>query len=285
MSTGLRSGSVLRVRAADGVPIAYAVIGGGLGTPILLIAGTGYAGGTWPSGVVERLGRDRPVLTFDHRGTGASGAGEGMYTTRLFASDAAAVVDDAGLAPVHVIGHSMGGRVAQWLALDRPDLVASLVLVASGGGQPAAGGSGPPSVPYHTALGIARDGYRAHLRGQIESTFFTPEFAAAEPERVQALVDAFWRTRPDLAEYLKHVVARQGHSTLDVLHRIGAPTLVVVGTRDTHAGGTGSHWDQSRLLAERIPGATFLPVEGLAHGLFWQDPDRTLSILSEWLDR
>lgn len=285
MPTGLRTSPSARAEAADGVPIAYQVAGRGTGTPVIFIAGTGYAGGTWPGHLAERLGRDRAVISFDHRGTGRSGAGEGMYSTRQLAADTAAVIEAAASDPVHVVGHSMGGRVAQWLALDRPDLVGTLVLAASGAGQPGAGRGGAAGVPYRTALGLARDGYRAHLRHQIETTFFTPEFAASEPGTVRQLVDAFWRTRPALDEYLKHVVARQEHSTIDELGRIAAPTLVIVGTRDTHAGGTGSHWDQSLLLAERISGATFMPVEDLAHGLFWQYPERTLAILEEWFGR
>jgi pimeloyl-ACP methyl ester carboxylesterase len=100
---------------------------------------------------------------------------------------------------------------------------------------------------------------------------------------VDWLVDAFWRSRPNLADYLKHVVARQGHDTSAELGRITAPTLVVIGERDTHAGGTGSHWDQSAALAAGIPDTTLAPVPGVAHGLFWQTPERTIAILQSWL--
>jgi pimeloyl-ACP methyl ester carboxylesterase len=274
------------VVAADGVTLRATVHEGGSGTPVVLIAGAGYGRATWPPDVLEAFRADRPVVVYDHRGTGRSGTSRAMYTTRDLAVDAASVIEAIKPAgPVHVVGHSMGGRVAQWLAIDRSDLVDGLVLASSGSGRSPNGSAAERAVPYQTALGLLRDGYRRHIAGQIGSTFFTPEFAAESPESVTWLVDAFWRSRPNLPEYLKHVVARQGHDTSDQLGKIRARTLVIVGDRDTHRGGTGSHVEQSRELAMRIPGATLRRVGGVAHGLFWQWPERTLDIVRPWLDR
>lgn len=270
------------VVAADGVALRYELHGGGPGTALMLVAGTGYAGATWTPETLQHLRRDRPVITFDHRGTGRSGSSDDPYSTRGFAADAAAIIEAVG-GPVHVLGHSMGGRVAQWLALDRPDLVASLILAASGSGRRPDGTPATRGVPYHTALGLAREGYRAHLRHQISTTFFTPPFVAKHPERVTWLVEAFWRSRPDLADYLKHVVARQAHDTSDRLGDIQARTLVIVGDQDVHGAGTGNHRDQSRALAAGIPGAELREIQGVAHGLFWQSPERTLTVLRKWL--
>ena len=272
------------VVVADGVTLRTTRFGGGSGTPLLLIAGTGYGGGTWPPDVIAAFSADRPVVVYDHRGTGRSGTSDALYTTRDLAADAAAVIEEVTPGgAVHVLGHSMGGRVAQWLAIDRPDLVDGLVLASSGSGGSPDGAAAGRSVPYHTALGLLRDGYRAHVAAQIRSTFFTESFAVESPERVTWLIDAFWRSRPSVAEYLKHVVARQGHDTSDELGRIRARTLVIVGTQDTHRGGTGSHVVQSEELAARIPGATLQTIDGVAHGLFWQWPERTLDIVRPWL--
>jgi len=266
----------------DRVPLAHAVHGGGAGAPLVLVTGTGYPGRTWPPDLVERLAAHRAVVTFDHRGTGATPGTPDRYSTRLFAADLAALLDDLGLAPAHVLGHSMGGRVAQWLVLDRPDLARTLALAASGPGQFSQAHLQTAGVPVGTALGLVERGYEAYMRELITRSFFTPEFAGADPDRVEWLVRAFWDGRPQLEDYLKHVAARQEHRTTDRLAAISVPTLVLIGDEDTHVGGTGSHWDQSQYLATAIDGAELQVIHGAKHGFFWSHPDEVVDILSGW---
>ena len=99
-------------------------------------ASTGYPGAmyrTGPSALLARAGFR--VITYDHRGIGGSDKPDEPYTTRMFAQDASGLLQALGITQAHVLGHSMGGRVAQWMALDDPERVRSLVLVASGAGQ------------------------------------------------------------------------------------------------------------------------------------------------------
>jgi pimeloyl-ACP methyl ester carboxylesterase len=264
------------------VPVARRVTGDG--PPLLLIAGTGYAGDTWrlPELMTE-LERTRTVITFDHRGTGATAGTEGDYSTRLFAADAAALVDDLGLGPVDAIGHSMGGRVLQWLVLDRPDLVRGVVLAATGPGEFDPKRPVTRGIPLKPALTIAEQGFEAYIRVQIATTFFTPEFRASDPDRVEWLVRAYLDTRPSLENYFKHVIARQGHQTTELLSQIVHPCLVLVGDRDTHQGGTGSHWEQSQFLAGHLPNATFQSIPDCAHGYFWQRPELSAQVVLDWL--
>jgi pimeloyl-ACP methyl ester carboxylesterase len=268
---------------ADGCPIAYDVRGDGL--PLLLVAGTGYPGSTWPPDLVDPLAERHTVVTFDHRGTGRTPSHPDRYSTRRFAADAAAVLGAVGLGPAHVVGHSMGGRVAQWIALDHPALVRTLVLAATGPGQFREDRPVTRGVPVHTAVDLVEQGYEAYMARHIAATFFTPEFVASHPERVEWLVQAFWRDRPSLEEYLRHVVARQEHQTAERVAELAVPTLVMVGDRDTHVAGTGVHWDASAWLLEHIPGAELAVVEGAAHGYFWQLPERSAEILLDWTSR
>lgn len=267
------------------VALAHEIHGSGRPPALLLIAGTGYPGSTWPAEFVRPLARRYTVVTFDHRGTGRTPGTPGAYSTRLFAEDVAALIDELGMDAAHVLGHSMGGRVAQWLALDSSGRVRSLVLAASGPGRFDSGHRQTAGIPVATALGLAEHGYQRYIRDLITRNFFTPAFATAHPDRVEWLVRAFWRDRPGLEDYLKHVAARQEHRTTDRLQEIRQPTLVLIGTADTHVGGTGSHWDQSEYLAANIPGAELRVIDDAKHGLFWSHPDRTVELVTDWIER
>jgi pimeloyl-ACP methyl ester carboxylesterase len=114
--------------AGDGTRIAYEVFG--RGAPLLLISGQSLDRTMW-DGVRPALAAEFRVIVFDARGTGASDKPHTPYSTRGFAADAAAVLDAAGIARAHIYGFSMGGRVAQWLAIDHPERVGALVLGAT----------------------------------------------------------------------------------------------------------------------------------------------------------
>jgi pimeloyl-ACP methyl ester carboxylesterase len=270
----------MRTIDVDGQPVAHELRGQGV--PIVLVAGTGYPGATWPSGFVEPLLERHRVLVFDHRGTGMTPASAERFSTRLFARDALGLMDALGLEAAHVLGHSMGGRVAQWMALDRPDRVRSLILAATGPGQYRDDRPVTRGIPLRAATELVERGYERYMREHIETTFFTPEFAADHPEVVRWLVDAFWRHRPDVESYLRHIVARQEHQTADRLADITRPSLVLIGDRDTQAMGTGVHTEQSDYLQAHIPNATKRVIAGAAHGYFWQMPERTAEIVLEW---
>jgi len=263
-----------------GHPIAYDVRGSG--APLLLIAGTGYPGATWPDELLAPLARHHRVITFDHRGTGDTPPSTARYSTRLFAGDALGVLDAVGGGPAHVLGHSMGGRVAQWMALDRPESLRTLILAASGPGQFRDDRPVTRGVPVHTAKDLVEMGYERYMREHTAATFFTPEFAAAQPERVEWLHNAFWSKRPDLENYLRHVVARQEHQTADRIREISVPTLVLIGDRDTASMGTGVHTEQSDFLLVHLPSATKRVIAGGAHGYFWEMPDETARAILEW---
>jgi pimeloyl-ACP methyl ester carboxylesterase len=264
-------------------PVALEYTSEGSGPPVVLLPGTGYAGSTWPRTLIETLSAEFRVISPDYRGTGRTPGTDGDYSTRLFAADVIALLRSLGLERVHVLGHSMGGRVAQWVALDGGPLVRSLVLASSGAGAGAKDHVQVAGVPVDTCVSLVERGYEGHMRALIGRTFFTPEFVAREPATVEWLVQAFWSARPQLRDYVKHVVARQAHRTADRLREIAQPTLVLIGDRDTHVGGTGSHLDQSRFLAERLPDARLELIEETAHGYFWQVPERSAEAVARFL--
>jgi pimeloyl-ACP methyl ester carboxylesterase len=271
---------VPRARLTD-IELAYETRGNG--PLVLFIAGTGYPGATWLPDIVDRLAGDYTVVTFDHRGTGRTPGTPGLYLTRQFAADALGLLASLDAGPAHVIGHSMGGRVAQWMALDGLEQVRSLVLAASGPGQIRDDQPLMRGIPLKHAMSMIENGYEGHMRRAIRGSFFTPEFAAERPEVVEALIAAFWENRPSLEDYLKHVIARQQHQTAEALNRITVPALVLIGDRDTGRGGTGSHVEQSAYLAKHLPHAELRVIPDTAHGYFWQKPEETMAVIGTFL--
>src|SRR5207247_7432523 len=104
------------------------------------------------------------VLTFGPRGPGANPPSPGRYTTRLFSQDAIALMDALGLPAAHVLGHSMGGRVAQWMALEHPQRIRTLILAASGPGQFRDDKPVTRGVPVHAAKEMIELGYERYMR-------------------------------------------------------------------------------------------------------------------------
>ena len=255
----------------------------GSGPPLLMIAGTGLPGATWRTGPSAQYAAEGfMVITFDHRGTGGSDQPDIEYSTRMFAEDAVRLLQALDIPQAHILGHSMGGRVAQWVALDHPERVRSLVLAAGSPGEIDPRNPTMRGIPLNDAVELAEKGYEGFIRGIFASTFFfTPEFCRDHPDVIQRLTEVFWANRPPLKLYLRHTIARQQHQTAERLHEITAPTLVIVGSADAVTGNLLA----GQYLAEHIPGAEFKTVDGSAHMIFWEKPAETCSAIVEFLRR
>ncbi|WP_348787005.1 alpha/beta fold hydrolase [Leifsonia sp. NPDC080035] len=239
--------------ADDGVRIAFEEHGSGV--PVLLIAGQATGMHGWGP-FADALARDFRVIAFDHRGIGASEEGDaGLYSTRSFAADAVAVLDAAGVAAAHVVGHSMGGRVAQWLAADDPGRVRRLVLIATTASD-RAGGSGARRDP--AAIADLLSGDRARMR----PLFFDDGWADAHPD----VVDGFFGRVASRPALRGHFAASRDHDARDALAGIRAETLVIHGSRDAL-----TPVPHARMLADGIPHARFLELDA-RHGLHLDTP-------------
>ena len=121
-------------RAKDGTALAYQREGDG--PPLVLLAGQANNHHWWDA-VRTDFHATHSTITMDYRGTGASDKPRDGYSTRQFADDVIAVLDELGIERADVYGTSMGGRVAQWVAVGRPERVRRLVLgCTSPGGMP-----------------------------------------------------------------------------------------------------------------------------------------------------
>jgi pimeloyl-ACP methyl ester carboxylesterase len=119
----------------NGISIDYSTAGDG--PPVLLICGTGQPADLWFAQVADLTAAGHTVITFDNRGCGRSEAPPAPYLVADMAADTAGLVEHLGLGPCDIIGYSLGGYIAQELAVTRADLVRRLVLLAGAGPAPA----------------------------------------------------------------------------------------------------------------------------------------------------
>jgi 3-oxoadipate enol-lactonase len=256
--------------SADGTKIAWAEQGEG--PPLLLIQGLGYAG-SWGWGpVLEPLARTFRVISFDNRGIGGSDRPPGPYSARLMSEDAVAILDAAAVERTHVLGASLGGMVAQELALEWPQRVDHLVLACT-----TAGGATAFPMPEKTVRLITQP-----LDLPVEERFRVFVRNALSEPYDEAVVEEITRHRIAEAQSLEawqaQAAAGMGFDAADRVTGIAAPTLVLAGTADEVVDPRNSE-----LLAERIPGARLERFDGAGHLFFWQEPERVVALLEEFL--
>jgi 3-oxoadipate enol-lactonase len=241
----------------NGVELAYELRGSG--TPLVMIHGA-QGDQTMFAGLAAGCAADFRVLTFDQRGSGLSEKPDTDYSIAMLADDTAALMDHLGLSPAHVIGVSMGGMIAQELALRHPAKLRSLALgcTTPGGPREVRVEGNALAVAYSTAPMSAEDRGRA-----LAEAAFSKGHLVRHPEIVAAMIEAR-RNRPIDPVALGHrMKALHEHDTYDRLPRIGCPTLVITGKDDALIS-----WENSRILAERIPGANLEILEPAGH-CFW----------------
>jgi 3-oxoadipate enol-lactonase len=217
-------------------------------------------------------------VTYDNRSSGRSDAPLRLTSMPEFAGDAVRVLDAAGIQSAHVYGLSMGGMIAQELAIRFPERVRGLVLGCSTPGGPRAA---LPSLRQIAALGGgAAKGLTEPGRPMLARMLFSPEFRREHPERVRELLHFFAAHRAKAHGITAHWWASVYHDTTERLHRIQAPTLIFHGAADTMAPLANAH-----LLAARIPDAEVAVIEGTGHAYLLEDPEGSRDRLYEWLDR
>ncbi len=228
----------------------------GSGPPVLLIMGLSFTHEMWFR-AIPWVARGYRVIAFDNRGMGRSDVPRGPYTIRQMAGDAAAVLDAAGIAAAHVIGASMGGMIAQELALRFPERVLSLVLACTTHGGVFS--KWPEFIRRPWSL---RNLQRA---GQMIPFLYagaTPRERIDEDLRMRAGCTCCRRG------VTGQIAAVMGWSSRRRLSRIRVPTLVIHGDDDRIVPP-----DNGRALVARIPGAQFQLVHQAGHILLTDQPE------------
>ncbi len=257
----------------DGISIYYEEHGSG--TPLLLVMGFTANATAWEP-VLPALSSRYRVIAFDNRGAGRSDAPEAAYTMAELADDALGLLTQLGIERAHVYGVSMGGMIAQHIALRAPQRVLSAVLgCTSPGGEHAI--SAPEPV-IEALLGAAT----LPIEQAFDRTLpilYSDAFAAAHRDELyqRALKNASLRASE--AGVKGQAAAIQGHDTFDRLPEIAMPALVLHGDADQLVPAANG-----RLLAERIPDARLMLYPGARHAYHVEFAEQSAADVLAFLD-
>lgn len=248
----------------------------GDGEPLLFITGFTISCAVFEP-VIPAYAKRFECIMYDNRGSGRSSAPLWPTSIPELAGDAVGLLDELGVRSAHVYGLSMGGMVAQELAIRFPERVRGLVLGCSTPGGPRASRPGPRAL---WGLGSGAVGaLRQPGRPWLGALVFSPEFRREHPGEVRRLLTHFHRHLPKPHSAAWHWWASVYHDTVSRLDRIEAPTLVMHGERDRMAPLANA-----RMLADRIPDARVALVPGAGHAYLLESPDVSFELMTDWLD-
>jgi pimeloyl-ACP methyl ester carboxylesterase len=255
----------------NGSEIYYEVYGAG--EPLLLIAGFACDHTIW-SLVIPVLARHYRVIAFDNRGLGQSSGPDVRASIRLMADDAAVLLNAIGIGPAHVAGHSMGGMIAQELALAHPDRVRNLLLLSSCVQMDARGKMIIESWGQLASLVDAATLSRLILPWIHTRAFFET------PGAVEQLIDQFlsYPYPPTLQALHGQSLAISSFDVLKRLREIDCPTLVLTGRQDILFPV-----EFSEQLARGIRGAQLVALEETGHGLLIESPEPVAAAMVDFL--
>lgn len=268
----------MKTSSFDGTHIHYQTVGE-LGPPVVMIMGFTMRGLAWEE-IAERLADDHRVVIYDNRGVGESDVPRGPYSMSMMARDALAVMEAVGFEQAHVVGVSMGGMIAQELAIKARERLKSLTLIATH-----AGGRGP--------ILPTRKGLSQFVRGNLARTpqtrleaverllFPQAYLERCDRERLRARLRREFGHNVELRGRLSQLAAVMRHNTRDRLPRLeGLDTLLVRPGQDLLI--RPQEMDRIHTL---IPGSRLARFDEAGHGIIRQHPDTLSRVLREHFDR
>lgn len=243
---------------------------GGDQPPVMLIHGVGADGTSWDR-IAPALVPDLRVLRLDLRGHGRSGPIDGALTLDDFVRDVTDVLDACAVPAAHIVGFSLGGLIAQGLALDHAARVCRLVLLSA-----VAGRTAEERERVRSRLEILREQGIGAITTANRERWFTPGFIARNPELVERRMRQLRENHGP-----SYAAAYAVFSTSDLgdrLHAIRAPTLIATGEHDA-----GSNTRMARFMHTQIDGSALEILPGLRHSILVEAPQLVARLLRAFL--
>lgn len=268
----------------NNVEINYQTFGDGI--PLLLISGMGIDHRTWMY-QIPFFKKYFKVIVFDNRGIGKSTGSQGLYDIEMMADDVAGLLKHLKITRSHIIGSSMGGMIAQELAINHPDMVDKLVLCSTA------------ASPHNNIKHILMDGIQdvmgrkkveeilelKHHRPVLKKVFnhlvqqlYSERFIVENKKFIEETIREFASNTLYLETLFKQLHAVRSHNTVDRLLNIKSETLVITGAKDELLPV-----ECSELLAEKIPKSKLITIENALHGFHLEKSDEFNEIVLEFL--
>ena len=243
----------------------------GAGEPLLLIQGMSGTHVSWGEPLLTELERSFDLVAYDHRGAGRSARQTQPFSIVDLAGDAAGVLDALGWETAHVMGISMGGMVAQELALRHPGRIRTLTLGCTYCGGPE-GRLAEASVIHRLTEGMTSGDRELAIRTGYE--FNVSAAFAAQASNFDAFHTMATTLPVPVPVIMLQMQAIAGHDTSARLPSLTVPTLVIHGDEDQMLPVANG-----RLIASLIPGARLEELPGVGHMFWWEQPQRTAQLL------
>ncbi len=244
--------------SVNGINIYYQVHG--QGEPLVLVTGLGADHSTWFR-QLPAFRKHYRVITFDSRGVGRTDIPEQPWDLKTMAEDAVGLMDHLGIDKAHILGLSLGGMIAQEIAINHPERVKKLILAST---DPGKGDPNDMHPEMMKAFGLRDASDKLDIR-QVDVTRSTKAMISLSfNKRLYRWLMPFlargYIKSASAEGFLKQLEAISDHDRLDRLHLIKAPTLVITGTEDKIISP-----HQSEVMASTIPNARLVMVQGGSH--------------------
>lgn len=255
------------------VPLYYEVVGNG--PALCLINGYRLSGAAWPPPFIGSLATRCTVMTFDNRGTGRSHKPDCGYEFGNQAGDVVGLLNDLDLPRVHLLGFSMGGAIAQEVAIRYPERIDRLILFGT-----FCGGiwSEPAPLSVLMRLVVTGDQTPEEAARQAWPVTYSPDYLKTHAAAVEQQMHRELEHPTPTVAAQRQMDALRKFDSYRRLQRISAPTLVTTGTHDMLVKPRNS-----AILASRIPNARLELLADLGHRAIWEAPEEMADLIGDFL--
>lgn len=249
----------------------------GSGDPLMMIMGLGANSEWWDETSIERLSEHFKVIKMDNRGTGRSDKSNEAFTINNLAEDVAKLLDKINISRANILGLSMGGMIAQEIAINFPEKVSNLVLCSTFCGGPK---SKFPSTEVVDILSKSRKGRSIEeIVDDFAQLLYTRDFIEDNPEIMQIKKANMSKYPISNDVYKKQGKAIFSHNACKKLKSIKSPTLIMHGREDVLIPP-----ENAEIMHDLIPNSKLVIIDNTAHELFSQQTAQVLSKIIEFLE-